>query len=223
MDANTMAVSRTISILLVDDYEFTRRGLRSILGREDDIGIVGEADSAREAIALILRLEPDVVLLDIRLREGTGIDVTRAVSAAAVDTKILVLSAYSDDAYVTALARLGINGYLMKSSSARELIKAVRIIAEGGLVYPLCIAEKVKALLTHRGHKWRGGNELYGPTSREAEVMQQMGLGLTNREIAKVIGISARTVEVHIAHLLRKLGAKNRTQAVIMAGRIGLL
>jgi DNA-binding NarL/FixJ family response regulator len=160
--------------------------------------------------------------MDIRLRQGTGIDVVKAITASAPNTKTLVLSAYDDAAYVTSLARLRTSGYLLKSASAQELLRAVRVVAEDGMLYAPGISEKVKDLLTYP--QTRAGGDLSNSlTNRETEVIRHVSDGLTNREIARTMGISVRTVETYVKLLLWKLGARNRTHAAIIARQIGLL
>jgi DNA-binding NarL/FixJ family response regulator len=221
-------VRETIKVILVDDHELARHGVRKLLGGDASIEVVGEAESCSGAISLISRLRPEVVILDIRLREGNGIEVSRAAKKLAPDTRILVLSAYDDSQYVVSMVKLGVSGYLTKSVSAEDLIRAVHYAARGWLVFSPEIADKLANLL--RGNGGALFNEAEGDdrlgegarqrpsrslTAREAEVLQHMFRGLRNRDIADVMGISSKTVEIHMHRILLKLGAKNRSQAIV--------
>lgn len=222
-------VGETIKVILVDDHELARQGVRKLLGNDASIEVVGEAESCSSAISLIAQLRPQVVVLDIRLRDGSGIEVSRAVRKLAPDSRILVLSAYDDSQYVVSMVKIGVSGYLTKSSSGEDLIRAVHYAAEGWLVFSPDIAGKVANLLQRNGGalldagegEWgfgelprvhRSGENLSG---REVEVLQHMFQGLRNRDIAEAMGISVKTVEVHIHRMLLKLGARNRSQAIV--------
>lgn len=238
-DANSEkndTVGGTIKVILVDDHELARHGVWKLLGGDASIEVVGEAERSSEAISLIARLRPEVVILDIRLRQGNGIEVSRAVKKLAPDTRILVLSAYDDSQYVVSLVKLGVSGYLTKSSSAEDLIRAVHYAAKGWLVFSPDIADKLADLLRRSGGapfdeatrgsglgefaRERSGQSL---TGREAEVLQHMFRGLRNRDIADAMGISSKTVEIHIHRILLKLGAKNRSQAIVNSLNLGYL
>jgi len=229
-------VRETIKVILVDDHELARHGVRKLLGSDAGIEVVGEAESCWGAISLISRLQPEVVILDIRLRQGNGIEVSRAVRKMTPATKILVLSAYDDSQYVVSMVKLGISGYLTKSSSAEDLIRAVHYAARGWLVFSPDIADKLANLLRRSGDapadEAKGDGELGGSTrersggsltGREAEVLQHMFRGLSNRNIADAMGISSKTVEIHIHRILLKLGAKNRGQAIVNSLGLGYL
>jgi DNA-binding NarL/FixJ family response regulator len=224
MNQGGIELSNTMTIFLIHDYESSHRGLRSILSREHDIEFVGEATDESEAVAEVASLQPDVALLDYCWQHwSAGIEVSKAIRLLAANTKILVLSACNDDAYLASLARLGINGYLLKSSTPHDLLAALRVVAGNGLAYDPRVSDQVKALLAHRCDDQRGVHQSKALTNRETHVLEHVGLGLTNRDIAGAIGTSVRTVESHIQNLLRKLGATNRTQAVKIAHEIGLL
>jgi DNA-binding NarL/FixJ family response regulator len=231
-----------INVVIVDDHEIVRQGVRKLLSRDTRIRVVGEAVSSDEAILLISQLQPDVALTDIRLQHGTGIDVSRAAKNVAPNTRVLVLSAYDDDQYVRSAMRLGASGYLLKTTSAKELTRAIHDAVEGQLVFSPLISDKVKILLQKASIEdcsevsaGTSRNEINGKkttnmlsgdinlTTREAQVLEHIALGLKNSEIAGSMGISSKTVEAHIEHILIKLGAKSRTQAVLFALHNGLL
>jgi DNA-binding NarL/FixJ family response regulator len=213
-----------ITVILVDDHELARHGIRKLLGGDAIIEVVGEAESSSVAISLIAALRPKVVILDIRLRQGNGIAVTKAARKLAPDTRILVLSAYDDSQYVVSLVKLGVSGYLTKDSSGDDLIRAVHYAANGWLVFSPDIACKVTNLLRRNG----GGllseeeeDEGLGEVARGRSsgsltgVLRHISRGLRNCDIADAMGISPKTVEIHIHRILLKLGAKNRSQAIV--------
>ena len=223
-------VQKRIAVVLVDDHELARQGLKRVLSRDASIGVVGEAISSCEAIPLITRLQPNVVILDVRLSTGSGFEVSRAIRELAPDTRILILTAYDDLQYVASLARLGVSGYLIKTCSAEELIGAVHYAAKGWLVFSPEIADRLAGVLcrnigspSHHTWAYRDSSDEPTPswkvdralTTRETEVLEHMCLGLRNSEIADSMGIAQKTVEVHIHRIFLKLGAKNRTQAVV--------
>ncbi len=205
-------------MVVVDDHDVTRQGITASLSHDGSIRVVGEAAGSNEAITLIGQLKPDVAIVDIRLGEGSGIDVSKAAKVIAPATKLLILSAYDDNRYVIALARLGVSGYLVKTVSAQELRSAVRNVAQGWLVFSPYIAPKVKDLLMmdNRAHP-RQALSTRNLTTRESEVLQQITYGDKNIEITSAMGIAVKTVEAHIERILLKLGAKSRTEAALIA------
>jgi two-component system, NarL family, response regulator DevR len=203
---------RQITVFLVDDHEMMRQGFKNILSRDRGVVVVGEASEGPEAISLIAELQPDIALLDIRLREGSGIDVVRGCQDLGLSTKLLIVSAYDDEHYVKSMVRLGVRGYLVKSASGRELRRAVRDIAEGHLVFPCGVADKVIDVLSIGERALRNRPQV-ALTERETEVMDRIAEGRTNREIADALGISSKTVESHVQRLLLKTGSATRTQA----------
>lgn len=207
--------SRQISVVLVEDHYLFRRSIKSCFAPDPHIKVVGEAEDSVQAIDLITQTQPDVAMLDIRLRQGTGIDVSRAIKTPSPFTKILVLTAYDDVQYVRSLMKIGISGYMLKTTSPKELRKAVHDVAENRVAFSPSIIEKMVSLL---GPGSNGSHPRYADaylTNRQLDVLNHMGQGLRNREIADVLGISLKTVEAHVEQILRKLGVKNRTQAVI--------
>ena len=210
-----------ITVVLVDDHELYRRGIRSLLDTDPEIAVVGEAADCTEASRVIGEYQPNVAILDVRLPDGTGMDLARVVKELSPPTKAMALSAYEEDGYVLALARLGVYAYLLKTASAVELLAAVRHVAYGGLMFPAAVAGKIMSLLTGTPVT-AAPHVTAGLTGREAEVLRSLSDGLRNREIADRMGISVRTVESHVDRLLLKLGAKSRTQAVRWAVERGL-
>jgi DNA-binding NarL/FixJ family response regulator len=202
-----------IKILLVDDHRMFREGIRSRLARHGRFKVVGEAASAEEAIELMQQVAPSIVILDIRMRGTSGIDLARRLRHEWPDVKILVLSGYDFDQYVRALARIGIHGYLLKDSPQDALLAALDEITRGGVVLPPRIASKVM-----RSYASESASEVRNPTweltVREIEVLECLHEGLRNADIASRLEISTRTVETHVSSIISKLGARTRADAV---------
>lgn len=216
--------SDPISVGLVEDHEVTRRGIRQVLGRNRQITVVGEAADARSAVLMLRDHQPDVVLLDIRLGESSGIDVLKAAKTVAPDSKIVVLTAYDDVRYVRAMVRLGAAGYLLKNASAQELKRAIRDAAAGKVVIDPALAGKVVELVARdNGVRSESARKSGRLTAREAEILEQVGKGRHNNEIADAMGITRKTVEAHVQHILQKMGVRSRTQAVLKALEAGQL
>ena len=202
-----------LRIVLVDDHQMFREGIRDRLAQEPDITVVGEASSADETMTVIEASSPTVVILDIRLAGASGIELARSIRQRWPELRILILSGYDFDQYVRAAARVGIDGYLLKDAPRDTLVEALREIAMGGAVLPPTIASKVMrtyAAATSGGDVWMPG-EL---TLREIDILELMHQCLRNQEIAGRLSISIRTVESHVSAVLAKLGAQTRTQAV---------
>lgn len=195
-----------IKVLLVDDHTVVRQGLRVLLEAEQDITIVGEAETGRQAVQLARKLAPDVIVMDIAMPNLNGLEATRQILKEAPASKILVLSSYADDEYVHQLTEAGAAGYLLKQTAATELIKAIREARKGNAFFSPSIS---KRLLDHyreaflKGVPVRKRTELL--TSREAEVLQLIAEGKPNKQIASDLCISIKTVEKHRQQLMNKL------------------
>ncbi|MBI2860747.1 MAG: response regulator transcription factor [Chloroflexi bacterium] len=204
----------TIRVLLVDDFWMIRDETRRILEQCPDLAVVGEAEDGQQALQLAERLQPDVMLLDIRLPKVGGIEVVKQLKQLSPGTKALILSAFDDDDYILALMDAGALGYLLKTARAAELIDAVRRVHRGEPVLHAAIAAKVARLWTR--HRTVTDRELSGPLSpREREVIQLAAKGLRNKAIAEKLNISNRTVEGHFNSIFNKLGASSRLEAVL--------
>ena len=215
----TAAAVGEISILICDDHALLRSGLRRLLDAEEDLKVVGEAASADEAIERARPLQPDVVLLDIVMPGRSGLDALPEICDAAPEAKVLVLSMQDEPGYVRRAFASGASGYLLKEAADRELVQAVRDIAAGRrYVHPLLGARLAEAAAG--GGAQREADPL---SEREREVLRQLALGYTNREIAKQLFISVRTVETHRAHIMRKLQLSTRAEIVRHALTTGLL
>lgn len=208
---------RPIRVLLVDDHIVLRDGLQALITAQTDLEVVGAASTAAEGVRLCGALQPDVLLLDIKLPDGNGIQVARELRQQSLPVRVLLLTAYAAPQYVRAARRLGVAGFLLKESGATQVLEAVRAVARGELVYD------VQASLppTLPG---RGGGALLDPLSdREREVLRLLASGARNETIAVELGISARTVDGHVSTILGKLGASSRGEAVTASAQLGLL
>jgi DNA-binding NarL/FixJ family response regulator len=204
-----------ISILIVEDQRIVREGLRAVLEDESEIAIVGEAANGQEAIDLFARLRPDVVLMDLQMPLVDGPEATRRIRELAPDAHILVLTTYATDEFIFKALRAGAKGYLLKDASVDELLGAIRSVHAGQtLLAPTVAARLVVGVST-------GGPEALTP--RELEVLTLVGQGRSNAEIATLLAIAPRTAKVHVQNILSKLGATNRTEAVSLAVRQGLI
>lgn len=205
-----------IRIMVVDDHPVVRQGLTSALEDEPDFEVVGTAGSAEEALVVVRRLQPDIVLLDLELPGMSGVESIPRLVEASPSLRVLVFTAYDTDERVLGAIKAGAKGYLLKGATAADLSRAIRAVAEGGsALEPRVAAKLVAAVGAPRGA---------GPlTRREREVLQLIAQGLASKQIARALKISERTVKFHTTSLLRKLGAENRAQAVAVAAQRGLL
>jgi DNA-binding NarL/FixJ family response regulator len=210
--AGSASGSRPVRIIVVEDHALVREGTAELLERASGLSIVGQAGSAEEALELLSDLRPDIALVDVELPGMNGIALARAVQDRALQTRVLILSAYDDYAYVIGALEAGVAGYLLKTSTARELADAVRTAAGGALV----LDETLSRRLTRR---WRSGPGAESPalTSRETDVLRLIARGLPNKQIASQLGLGLRTVESHVSSLLGKLGVSSRTEAALYA------
>lgn len=215
-------MNSSIKVLIVDDHQMFREGVRKRLEQEDNICVVGEAGTAEEAMSQVEQTKPNIVILDIRMPGLSGIEIARRMRRQWPDLKILMLSSYDFDQYVSAAARIGIQGYLVKDAPQDELVKAIRIVAAGGAALPPRIASKVmRSYSTSPPHLPDG---LLGElTVRELDVLELMYQGHRNIDIAGHLSISPRTVEAHISNIISKLGAQSRTEAVHIAFEKGFI
>jgi DNA-binding NarL/FixJ family response regulator len=212
-----------IRVLLADDQALVRAGFRLILGAEPGIEVVGEAADGREAIALARRLDPDVVLMDIRMPELDGIEATRQIARPdGGRPAVLVLTTFDLDAYVYEALRAGASGFLLKDAPEEQLVIGIRVVAEGGSLFAPAVTRRLI-------ERFAGGRPPAAPpevdelTPREAEILTLVARGLSNAEIADRLIVSQHTVKSHVAHILGKLGLRDRVQAVVLAYEAGLV
>ena len=212
-----------IRVLLCDDQRLVRSGFAMILRAEDGIEVAGEAADGVEAVSATRELRPDVVLMDVRMPRVDGIEATRQVTAMPDAPRVLVLTTFDLDEYVFAALRAGASGFLLKDAPEAQLLAAIRIVADGGSLF----APAVTRRLVERFASLEGPSEpppaLEALTAREAEVLRLLARGRSNAEIAAELVVSEHTVKTHVAHVLSKLGLRDRIQAVILAYESGLV
>lgn len=206
-------------VLIVDDHEVIRMGLR-VLFENTDLEIAAEATTASEALEAIGTVNPDVVLLDIRMEGGDGLNALGRLKLDHPDLPVILFSAYDNPTYIARAVALGASGYVLKSAPPERLIEALRTALSGESAWTREELRRVTGALATP----RLSQDIEVPlTQRESEVLRQMALGLTNKEIAKMLGISYETVKEHVQHILRKVGVTDRTQAAVWAVRKNLV
>lgn len=209
----------TIRILVVDDHEVVRCGLKSLVA-DTDIEVVAEAASGEEAVQMASEHKPDVVLMDIRMPGGDGLTALGRIKLDHPDMPVLVLSTYDNPTYVARAVALGAAGYVLKGAPRERLIETIQAAARGESAWTREELRRVTGALATP----RLSSDVEVPlTKRESEVLRQLALGLTNKEIAQALSISYETVKEHVQHILRKVGVSDRTQAAVWAVRKGLV
>jgi DNA-binding NarL/FixJ family response regulator len=208
----------TGSVLIVDDHELARAGLRAVLARAPDLEIVGEARSGEEALDLARELRPDVILMDIRLGPGMdGLAATTAIRAEGLSSRVLFLTLHDAPEYVRAALASGAVGYVLKDADADEVIAAVRHVLEGRTALPIPLLNQALAQRTRRSDHDEA--QLARLTPRERQVLGLVADGHTNKEIARFLELSPGTVKAHVERVIAKLGVADRTQAAVIATR----
>ena len=213
-------MSEKIRIFLADDHAVVRKGLETLIGTHNDLEVIGTGVDGVEAVEQVSKLNPDVILLDIQMPRKTGVEAIAEIKVANPDARILVLTSYSEDETVFAAIKAGALGYLLKDSSPRELISAIRSVHEGRSSLHPDIALKVIQELKKPPSSLPPTEEPL--TEREVDVLRLVARGLSNQEIADQLVVSERTVRAHISNILGKLHLANRTQATLYALRQGL-
>ena len=216
----------TLSVLIVDDQALVRAGFRMILDAEEDIEIAGEAADGAEAVAEAVRLKPDVVLMDVRMPQVDGIEATRRLLAAdGVDTKVVMLTTFDMDEYVYESLRAGASGFLLKDVPPEQLVTGIHAVVSGeALLAPSVTRRMIEEYVRRPPNAARpASRELEQLTAREREVLVLMARGLSNAELAKEFVVSEATVKTHVAHVLAKLGLRDRVQAVVFAYESGVI
>lgn len=208
-----------IRVFLLDDHEIVRRGLRELLEADGDIEVVGESGSAKEATRRIPALRPDVAVLDGRLPDGSGIDVCRDIRSSDPEIKALILTSYDDDDALFAAIMAGASGYVLKQIRGSDLVDTVRRVAAGQSMLDPAVTQQVLERL-RRGPQ---EDEALAPlTGQERRILELIGQGMTNRQIAEAMFLAEKTVKNYVSSLLAKLGLERRTQAAVFATKHGL-
>jgi DNA-binding NarL/FixJ family response regulator len=214
-----------IRVLLADDERLVRRGLRMILEADAAIRVIGEAADGAEAIDAAARLSPDVVLMDVRMPTTDGLEATRRIVALGSPApRVIVLTTFDLDEYVFGALRAGASGFLLKDAPEEHLLSAIRVAAEGGSLFaPSATRRLVEAFARGPTVASEAATAVGSLTPRELEVLRLLAGGLTNAEIASSLGVSTHTAKTHVAHVLGKLGLRDRAQAVIVGYESGLV
>jgi DNA-binding NarL/FixJ family response regulator len=215
-----------IRVLLAEDQAIVRAGFRALLDAEPDLEVAGEAADGREAVNLTRQLNPDLVVMDIRMPELDGLEATEQITSdpALSSTRILVLTTFELDEYVFGALRAGASGFLLKGGEPTDLLSAIRLVAAGeALLAPSVTKRLIEAYIAQPGPATpTPANGLDGLTPRELEILQQVAQGHTNREIADALYLSPLTVKTHVSRILTKLGARDRVQLVVIAYQAGI-
>jgi DNA-binding NarL/FixJ family response regulator len=216
----------TVSVLVVDDEALLRTAFTSLIEAEDDLRVVGQAADGQQAVQLAARLAPDVVLMDVRMPVMDGIEATRLIASAhaARTSRVLILTTFDLDQYVFEALRAGASGFALKSRPLDELLSAIRVVAEGEALLAPSVTRRLIAHFSRGGHlsmeRHRDFEQL---TEREREVLVLVARGLSNAELASTLCVSLPTVKSHVSRILTKLGARDRTQLVVLAYESGLV
>jgi DNA-binding NarL/FixJ family response regulator len=215
----------TISVLLCDDQALVRDGFRMILNNEEDINVVGEARDGAEAVELTKRLLPQIALMDVRMPNMNGIEATRRILHSGVESRVVILTTFDLDEYVYEALRAGASGFLLKDVTARQLVDGVRVVASGEALLAPTVTRR---LLERFAPTLPGGDEGAPPaleslTERELEILTLLASGLSNAELGAKLYLSEPTIKTHLSSIFRKLGVRDRVQAVIAAFDAGLV
>jgi DNA-binding NarL/FixJ family response regulator len=218
-------VTAVIRVVLADDQALVRAGFRALLDAQDDIEVVGEANDGDEAVRLVRRLAPDVVLMDIRMPGTDGLAATKAIAGdeRLSDARIIILTTFELDEYVFEAIRSGASGFLVKDTEPVELLRAVRAVADGDALLSPSVTRRLIGEFANKTRESRPAPTLDVLTEREREVMALVAEGLTNDEIAERLYVSPMTAKTHVSRAMTKLGARDRAQLVVFAYESGLV
>jgi DNA-binding NarL/FixJ family response regulator len=212
-----------IRVLIADDQALVRSGFRMILEVRDDLEVVGEAATGSEAVELAARLDPDVILMDVRMPGLDGVEATRRLTASGSRARVLILTTFDVDEYVYEAIRAGASGFLLKDVQPAQLVEAVRVVADGeGLLAPTVTRRLLERFASELPDE-KPPVSLESLTPRELEILRLVASGLSNAEIAERLVVTEATVKTHVSAVLRKLGLRDRVQAVVLAYDTGLV
>ena len=212
-----------ISVCLVDDQTLVRAGIRSLLELSDSIRVVAEASDGLQAIEIIPQVKPDVVLLDMRMPNRSGLDVLKQLQAEDQLPPTIILTTFDDEQLVLAGIKAGAKGYLLKDVSLEQLVSAVKTVAAGGTLVRPAVTERLLAGLERVQNQFASLEQPDALTDRETEILRLMAGGYSNKEIANSLGVAEGTVKNHVSNILSKLGVRDRTRAVLKAFEIGIV
>ncbi len=212
-----------IRLVLADDHALVRQGLRSLLDLTPDLRVVGEAVDGEDALRKVEELDPDVVLMDVRMPRMTGLEALRALRRTDPGRRVVLLTTFDEDAAIIEALRAGVQGFLLKDVSLEELADAIRRVAAGETLLPPGVAERVARGLAELPRDFPHADLPDGLTRREVEVLRLIARGLSNREIAQTLGTAEGTVKNQTSSILSKLGVRDRTRAVLRAMELGCL
>jgi DNA-binding NarL/FixJ family response regulator len=213
-------MSGVIRILVADDHPIVRDGLVAVLNTQPDFAVIGEAGSGAETVRQVAALAPDVLLLDLAMPDGDGVETLLRLREQHLTARVIVFTAFDTDERILAAIRAGAQGYLLKGIPREDIFGAIRTVSAGGSLLTPVVASR---LLRHVSAEGAGSAASAALTPRERETLRLLGRGLQNKEIAVRLGVRERTVKFHVAALMRKLGAGNRTEVVTRATQAGLL
>jgi DNA-binding NarL/FixJ family response regulator len=210
-----------INVMLVDDQNLVRKGVRSLLELADEIEVVAEAADGAEAIRMIPEVNPDVVLLDMRMPGMSGLDVLRELSEKEILPPTIILTTFDDDELVLAGIQYGARGYLLKDVALADLVNAVKTVAEGGSIVKPAVTQRLLKGLANLKNEFSSLEQPDPLTDRETEILRLMAGGYSNKEIANSLGVAEGTVKNHVSNILSKMGVRDRTRAVLKAFELG--
>jgi DNA-binding NarL/FixJ family response regulator len=212
-----------ISVLLVDDQTLVRQGVRSLLDLSDEIRVVAEASDGAQALTMIPEVKPDVVLLDMRMPNMSGLDVLNALKDRGDAPPVIILTTFDDDQLVLAGMKSGAKGYLLKDVSLEQLVEAVKTVAAGGSLVAPVVTQRLLSGLKNMQNDFASLDRPDPLTDRETEILRLMASGYSNKEIANSLGVAEGTVKNHVSNILSKLGVRDRTRAVLKAFELGIV
>lgn len=212
-----------IDVVIADDHALHTKGLKVVLEEDPEMRVVGLASSGEEAVQLAQSLRPNVVVMDVRMPNGDGIEATRAIKRLCAEVEVLALSGFDDEDTVVGVLRAGASGYVLKDAPFPEIAQAIRRVSAGQSYLTPSVARSVLWELQRQPSPEPAPPSGQGLTPRETETLRLLGTGMSNREIAETLSISERTVENHVRSIYTKLGIRTRTQALLHAVRLGLV
>lgn len=212
-----------LEILLVDDHQMFRAGIKALIEAEGRMKVVGEAGSGEEAVERVRELKPDVVVMDLSMPGTNGLEATRRIAALGLDTKVLVLTVHAEEEYLVPVVEAGASGYLTKTSADIELLEALRVVARGQVFMPPKATTLLLQRYKERDDREEGGGGLHQLSPREREVLALTAEGFSSREIGEKLFISPKTVDTYRSRIMDKLGLSHRSELVRFALEVGLL